>query len=443
MRKRYIFIILSWVTLSLLATCKKDKTFSQNEDDGTIVLGPPQIRPKGEPKCQPATANIGKEGGQLSFQNELTLIVPPGAVDANTEFKIQSIQNTLDPSIDHSGFRLYPEDIQFQKPVSLQFNFPEASHTALQMRMIATQGENGVWYGVPTSIGNGVSQIISTTTHFSDWAWFDQFTLRKDKNTVSIGQQVKLSLMEKVLGEIMPANGIDNVPLAALDVIGAATKSVKISNWKIISGPGTLESKTNSKGLSGDAVYTAPQIINTPTDVEIQVEVDSKNGYIHDPKAPNNRRKLGKLVLLTSIRLEPDNFLAVKVGSVFHDFSLQPHASIVGQQMTLHGHNALGQRITLQCKASQPGTYQGGTGQGQSVLSWMYPQPSGNLPTLFINSYRSCATAEVFHNGVAKIQQVEGYIAGQFTGTLYYSDQSCGFAEQKDVEVNFKISRLL
>src|SRR5690606_40089522 len=77
----------------------------------------------------------------------------------------------------------------------------------------------------------------------------------------------------------------------------------------IVAGPGSLEPKLNTHLLLGDAIYTAPETVNEATTVEIQVEVESKNGYISDPSAPNGRRKLGKMILLTTIRLVPENFV--------------------------------------------------------------------------------------------------------------------------------------
>src|SRR5690606_41347012 len=50
----------------------------------------------------------------------------------------------------------------------------------------------------------------------------------------------------------------------------------------IVAGPGSLEPKLNTHLLLGDAIYTAPETVNEATTVEIQVEVESKNGYVSD-----------------------------------------------------------------------------------------------------------------------------------------------------------------
>src|SRR5690606_41324509 len=160
----------------------------------------------------------------------------------------------------------------------------------------------------------------SETTHFSDWVWFDLLSLRKDKESVGAGETVKLKLLEQVLGELMPANHIDSVSLAAMDDIGFS-KDLTVSGWKIISGPGSLSPKINTNLIPGEAVYTDPTPIQRATDVEIQVEVESKNGYISDRSAPDGRRKLGKLILLTTIRLVPENFVQLIRNGVEQDLS--------------------------------------------------------------------------------------------------------------------------
>src|SRR5690606_19721877 len=142
------------------------------------------------------------------------------------------------------------------------------------------------------------------------------------RESVGAGGTVSLKLLQQVLGELVPANHIDSVSLGAMEDIGYWGAEITVSNWKIVKGPGKLEPQVNQHGKFGDALYTAPATVSEATDVEIQVEVESKHGYISDRTAPNGRRRLGKLVLLTKIRLEPDHYFFLEVDGVRQDLSM-------------------------------------------------------------------------------------------------------------------------
>src|SRR5690606_28927866 len=123
---------------------------------------------------------------------------------------------------------------RFNKPVRISFLYDPDVEGNRATRMVAFQRKAGVWWGNSTEFNASQRRLTAETTHLSDWVWFDLLSLRKDKESVGAGETVKLKLLEQVLGELMPANHIDSVSLAAMDDIGFS-KDLTVSGWKIIS----------------------------------------------------------------------------------------------------------------------------------------------------------------------------------------------------------------
>src|SRR5690606_35915403 len=216
-------------------------------------------------------------------------------------------------------------------------------------------------------------------------------------------------------------------------------KSMSVKNWKIISGPGSLQEENNSHGLTGNALYTAPATVTKTTDVAIQVEIETKNGYISDPLAPNGRRKMEKLILITKIRLEPDNFFSLKMNGVSYDMSHLAIAAVQENQIVIRGTNqAQSLVINLQCFGTALGSYFGGMEKGKSFIALTLPRNAGGLNS-YVNGYDKCPGFQ--YSGTTNITSVEGFIEGTFKGTAYYREQICGFSDARELEISFKLKR--
>ncbi|TYR36667.1 hypothetical protein FXV77_09200 [Sphingobacterium phlebotomi] len=430
----YRFAIM--LPLLLAASCNKDAPLTEEPDP---VFGEPVVKPKGQPVGDAVSAMIGPDGGVLLYGDVIRMEIPPGAVDELTTFSIQPIGNTLDETSANPAFRLTPEGIRFNKPVELSFLYDPDAEGNPATRMVAFQRRDGAWCGSSTELNVSQRRLTVETTHFSDWVWFDLLSLRKDKESVGAGETVNLKLLEQVLAELMPTSHIDSVPLAAMDDIGFS-KDLTVSGWKIISGPGSLSPKINTNMVPGDAVYTAPTTIERATDVEIQVEVESKNGYISDRGAPGGRRKLGKLILLTTIRLVPENLVQLIVNGVEQDLSKTGNdAKLVNGSVYIRlGGDESPITLTLQCFGTGPGTYPGGTDSGEAVL--YYTTYRGGQRRNAVSFYRTCENDHIF-NGTATLTDVGQYIEGSFSGLIFPMDvQNCEVPPSTTVVLNFKIS---
>src|SRR5690606_8172306 len=226
---RFIFIL----PLALAISCNKDASLTEEPDP---VFGDPVVKPKGQPVGDAVSAAIGPDGGVLLYADMVRMEIPPGAVEELTTFGIQPIGNTLDEGASNPAFRLAPEGIRFNKPVELSFLYDPDAKGNPTTRMVAFQRKDGVWCGNSTELNASQRRLTVETIHFSDWVWFDLLSLRKDQESVGAGETVNLKLLEQVLAELIPANHIDSVPLAAMDDIGFS-KDLTVSGWKIISGP--------------------------------------------------------------------------------------------------------------------------------------------------------------------------------------------------------------
>jgi hypothetical protein len=418
---------------ALAASCVKDAPAPLDTAPQPVVNS--VIKPRGQIIGEAVSAVIGPEGGVLSYGEALMVNVPAGAVDKPTTFEIQPISNTLQEKEEPNAFRLFPEGVHFSKPVTLSFIYAENTESNPAARMVAFQQSDGRWCGVPTALAERQRRLTVQTSHFSDWVWFDIISLQKDSEKVRAGETVNLKLMEQVLGELVPAHHIDSVPLGAMDEIGFWQDDITIANWKIISGPGTLVPEPNKYGKPGNATYTAPPVINEVTEVEIQVEVTSKNGQISDPAAPNGRRKLGKLILLTKIRLEPDTYFFLEIDGVRHDLSAEAGGSNLNGEILVSGAND--QHImTLRCFGGQPAAYPGGIDPGETLVMLSIPM-SGTSARPFQNVYTQCP--DQHFSGATEIVNTGRFIQGAFSGTVYYSNQSCGYADSRNVTCTFKV----
>lgn len=426
---KYFLFLLIFLVLS----CKKDI------DPAIEDPGHPVKREKGTSTGAVVTKTIGPQGGSLELDEQVLLEVPPGAVEGPVLFGIEPISNTHDEPSGRSAYRLSPEGVTFKKAVKITFKQEAFDTSNPQSRMIAFQRRDGVWCGVSTALDSDTKQVSTTTTHFSDWLWLDQVTLRKDKETVGSGGEVKLKVLEQFLAALDANNDIENIPLAALDDIGRSKDTV-IKGWKIISGSGKLTPKINSNMVLGDAIYSAPHTIARTEEVEIQVEVESKNGYVSDPTAPNGRRKFGKLLLLTKIRLEKETYFSLNIGGKGVDLSSGLSGAITGGHITVGSVDEKGNhQVTLSCFGVEKGTYPGGSGAGQSFVGVSVLE--NGTSKIFSNAYLDC-NGVYRASGTTRISSTKGFIIGTYSGPVFYSNKGCGITEKREAKIDFKIKSL-
>jgi hypothetical protein len=160
---------LIYITLGIgLVNCKGSEEVAPGPQVGT-----PIVTEKGTPTGDDATtATIGANGGSLStIDGVFTLTVPAGALAANTSISAQPITNTA-PGGRGTAYRLSPEGLTFQKPVTLTFKYTDEDfdRSNPQLGWIVTQNTDGSWNGYRTTKLDSMNKILQVeSTHFSDW----------------------------------------------------------------------------------------------------------------------------------------------------------------------------------------------------------------------------------------------------------------------------------
>lgn len=187
-----IRLIAAVLLVIYLNACK------EKEKDEVIVPERGTVREKGTPTGNLSEKMIGPEGGQLSSEDgRIALNVPSGALKAATKISVQPISNTL-PGAPGPAYRLQPEGIHFEKPVSLTFKYSDSDlkATSAQLLFAAYQAKDGIWRFLPdTQLDEAKHTLRVETTHFSDWGIFAEFWLQGANRQLDPGKSADIQLM--------------------------------------------------------------------------------------------------------------------------------------------------------------------------------------------------------------------------------------------------------
>ena len=307
------------LALITLAACKK-KSSHEAPGPGTpppAITGKPFTTSKGAVAGNPTTAVINAAGGNLQTPDlNVSITVPAGAVNGNQTFSVQSVSNTLRPDKPLNAYRILPENVNFNKPVTvtLRYNARELTSGAEEMLMLAWQDNNGTWHPLPTTLNKINHTVSAQVTHFCDIAFYEQFELFAAKTRVQAGQELALrvgvqeisvnhdSLLAPLQHRI-DDNGFGRAVARNYSMLHDKY-AARATGWKVSSGPGEITVQKNPFNLDGNAVYKAPATVSAITDAEVEVTLEGLLG-LKDPAAPNGTRKPEKLVLRKKFEVEP------------------------------------------------------------------------------------------------------------------------------------------
>lgn len=434
MKKKYVLNgILLFAFITLLC-CKKAAREQLPEPEGEEVFTP-AVKPRGNPVGIPVSKIIGSGGGTVqSGDGSLQVMILANCIEGEAEISIQPITNTLTEGSGNHAYRIESNGGRLRKPVTLTFNYRKSALTegAENGLMVAYQRNDGIWCALPTVLNSQKRTLSITTNHFSDWMFFENLTLRKDKEKVEKGDQVELDLFEIGLLSPLGSQESDAWPLSTLeDLRPIKNSSIK---WKIVEGPGKLEVKKNSRGAMAKAIYTAPDAIPLSKTVTVQVEITTK-GSLPDPNFPDGKRPIGKLILLTTINLSADFYFKGKIAGQAFNFD---QAGVRVRQLTLlidGKDKKTGMGLNIYCNSLKEHVYLGGKGPGEFYMTY-----SHNVPRrMFWSFYKACSEGEKFNGKVVFSNVTDDYIEGTVNGVVYYADNLCGFSDSKEVSGTFKV----
>ncbi|HKG06397.1 MAG TPA: hypothetical protein VKB19_08065 [Pedobacter sp.] len=332
MKKFLIFFCL----ITLLAACSKDK------DQPETRLTSPIKRPIGEPIPGSVTVTkiLGQQGGTISSKDGvLSVEVPAGALSSDVSFSIQPVSNTL-PGSDAPSFKILPEHVTFQKPVTLHYSYAgkdmRGRHPLLLR--LAYQDEAG-FYKVPSLIQNdqGIKVLKVETRHSSTWTVFDYYRL-DGAHSVSLNGQVPLAI--KTYNLLAPLTPESDVDLAEYIEDPDSDPIVSSAGWAL-AGEGTLTPAVSR------AIYTAPSTVPAQNPVTVSAAI-SGEFFGHG-------KGIQKLILIHPIGLEGGEYFEVNVDGVAHQVSQGIFTVITG---TLYIAGKIsGRDISIRVNATKKGNY--------------------------------------------------------------------------------------
>lgn len=275
------------VTSVMLLVCN-----SCSKEDGPIVDDPgsPIITEFGEPLGQANEVTIGPEGGTIhSSDGLLSVTIPQGALSGSTVITIQPVTNQAPLGLGN-GYRLGPEGLTFENPVTLTFHYSEEllDSNPAEFLWIVFQEPDGSWKAMLESALNSDAKTVTVeTSHFSDWSVgrFVDLTLNPVSKSVKKGEKVELavtgfsnretSIGDKTVQLVLKAGKLD---IFWLKRLGLETINWKVVEWTLngVKSPvsnnfGNLQSKEYT------ASYTAPSNVPESNVVAVTVELETTN----------------------------------------------------------------------------------------------------------------------------------------------------------------------
>jgi hypothetical protein len=220
---------------------------------------------------------IGPAGGNVtSTDGKMFLVIPAGALAANTVISIQAISNNAHGKIG-GAYRLTPDGQTFTKPVTLTFAYSDADleGTAPAFLGGAFQTPTGFWKWLGVAAVNTANKNVSVnTSHFTDFSAVRGLQIRPPKKTVKPSATVALEVracyerIDEELADLSTGLGYD------CDNDQGPTNALTVDQWSVngrLGGGGVFGTVVGSGGWSG--VYTAPANAPTPPTVAVSARV--------------------------------------------------------------------------------------------------------------------------------------------------------------------------
>ncbi|ULQ55253.1 hypothetical protein KJS94_11430 [Flavihumibacter rivuli] len=430
MKQRHFFCCLT-IGLLMMA-CSKQSNEMIRQGEGRIKTE------KGMAMGLANHATIGPAGGVLSSTDgQLTVTVPQGAIAANTDFVVQPITNTLyEGKENRLAYRLLPEGVSFDKPVTLTFAYNEDDLNTVSedLLTVAWQQQDGSWKVEPTRLNKLSKTLTVETTHFSDWTKTGGLELKVEKELLKPGEKSRLSIVSAGDDDLLAYLGVSLEDDARLTALG---------NWKIVEGRGSIqENKSGSKSFAYTALYTAPSTVPAPMNVTITVAAEGFNA-IKDPSAPGGVRNTGKMILFGRLIVSENYMTGTLDGVPFGFLGDKVSAIGMGGAIVVRGSDG-SDEMTLTVNATSAGSFPCGQiilpGKAGIIIGSL----TGSGPN-YGHSYFKCdQTGEVEYSPanlqITKWPEVGGTAEGSFSGPIYLNDGLCG-PRQKALTVKFMVTR--
>jgi hypothetical protein len=278
--KNHLVVITS-LALLILNACSKDDELITDDP------GVPIITEFGEAIGQAEEVTIGPDGGTINSSDGLLSVnIPQGALSGSTVISIQAITNQAPLGLGN-GYRLGPEGLSFENPVTLTFHYNEEllDSNPAEFLWIVFQEGDGSWKAMlKSALHSDAKTVTVETSHFSDWSLgrFVDLSLNPIEKAVKKGEKVGLA----VTGFSKGATKVDDelAPLIDSDENRLDLLSTDITKWRVVEWTlnGVKSPVSNNFGnlqsTENTASYTAPSNVPTPNVVSVSVELETTHG---------------------------------------------------------------------------------------------------------------------------------------------------------------------
>jgi hypothetical protein len=227
------------------------------------------------------SVDIGREGGTVrSADGKLMIRIPADALRKKRKITIARIESTL-PGSQGKAYHLLPEDVHFEKPVSLTFSYRADSNVNDALRGIAMQDNTGQWRDLRTTIVDSLQHTVSVkTTHFSRWIDYKRVVITPSSARVKVNKKLNLHI-NYYISEAKASNEDDLPPLSVVKV-------PVIPTWKVngvINGNRVFGSVSTVNDLWTRVEYEAPSVVPDQNPVSVManftgLKLKLAEGYI-------------------------------------------------------------------------------------------------------------------------------------------------------------------
>ncbi|GAB3942719.1 hypothetical protein GCM10028805_07710 [Spirosoma harenae] len=405
--------------------------------DSELVVAP--ITPTyaiGEPTSPQTTFTVTPAGGEFrSPDQSVKLIIPAGAVSKETQISMQAVENTA-PAGTGPSIRLLPHNIQFERPVTIQFSYAKQEsmpENTLGLGL-AFQEETGIWRFAAKPVVDQTAKTVSVaTTHFSDWVMAHYYKLIPVKTSVMAGEDVALQVVTYFADDLLAPLIIPEKKRPMGDAVPLDPKYIKNqgkgSAWTL-GGIGTLTA------IGSGATYGSPKSVAKPTQVNVMVELNNPN-----PDDP------GKHWLVSTITVVPTGGTIYRINGGVWEFA--ESASVIKMNQDVFTitspHPEKEFHFTLTWKGGV-GTHPWNTQSDPTpdhanvvqlidhqvgLASWWYDEQEG-----FLNSEGGII--------IEDLGEKDGFVKGTFRATSagIFNLKTGKMLEKTTIEGSFKVKRL-
>ena len=409
----------------------------QPGDSGLGADPEPQLPTKGtptevgKPLGAPIQKMIGPSGGFINTPDSaMTLVIPAGALKADTPISIQPTENKAWGGAG-LGYELMPKDLKLEKPAELVWNYkdadivgsaPEALGIAFQQPDHSWKGRGGI------TVDKIQKKAKAKVIELMPVAFYESFFIDPVKSSVVPAEQLSLTIFYQQGHKYETEDKIVLNPLTEPTKL----KKDEVKNWRVngIDLTNTFDPLLGALTIAGNgaaATYLAPNKIPNANEVAISAEVILKN-----TKA--------KLILISHVTIEGANHFSFS-GAKVDSAEVGTMAVVDGEffQISLSERRLTGDAQAMMVVSMMPF---GGPGlYNVSNDGKVHVNAQSSNRKSWSDSYYPRIGKKVIGPlsvTITEYDKAKKLVAGRIDGTMHYYDEKTDKHESTQVSAKFK-----